>query len=307
MYNKRLAGERELLRRLKPGVIVLLHLQYCNQWYALLERYFIMDSTKNTRRILILSANPINTNRLRLDEEIREIEEGLRRSNNRGRFVIHHQQAVRLRDLRRTMLEYTPQIVHFCGHGEGNGIMVEDEHGKAILVDPVALTGLFELFKEQVECVVLNACYSEIQADAVSKHINYVIGMNAGIQDKTAIEFALGFYDALGVGKTIEEAFKFGQNAIQLYSLQGHLIPILKKNSVQLSHIAPNNTSDQKRSLQEQSKKELEEEYDVLSRQLHRVKMDKHIETDTLTRFKLEKQIERIETDLENLDQLLRK
>jgi hypothetical protein len=183
------------------------------------------------KRLLILSANPRDTTRLRLDIEVREIEEGLRRSKKREKFTIAQKWAVRLRDLRRAMLDYEPHIVHFCGHGEENGIIVEDEQGKATAVEPEALAGLFELFKHQVECVLLNACYSQLQAEAINKYIRYVIGMSRGISDKTAIEFAIGFYDALGTGKPFEEAFRFGCNALQLHNIPEHLVPILKERT----------------------------------------------------------------------------
>jgi hypothetical protein len=39
------------------------------------------------KKILILAANPLETAHLRLDEEMREIEEGLRRSNWRDRSL----------------------------------------------------------------------------------------------------------------------------------------------------------------------------------------------------------------------------
>ncbi len=188
------------------------------------------------KKILILAANPKNTTRLRLDEEVREIEDGLNRSKHRGNFTIRSKFAVRLRDLRRTMLDYDPHFVHFCGHAEGNGVMVEDEVGKAVLVTPDALAGLFELFTKQVQGVLLNACYSELQATAINKHIQYVIGMCQGITDKAALEFAVGFYDALGAGKSIEEAFKFGCNAIQLYNIPEELTPILKFNKQVSNH-----------------------------------------------------------------------
>ncbi len=42
------------------------------------------------KKILILSANPQDTARLRLDKEVREIEEGLKRSKERDQFVIQH-------------------------------------------------------------------------------------------------------------------------------------------------------------------------------------------------------------------------
>lgn len=185
----------------------------------------------STKEILILSANPQNTARLRLDEEVREIGEGLKRSKNRDQFIIHQRWAVRLRDLRRAILDCEPQIVHFCGHGEADGLMIEDEGGNAVVVTPDAIAGLFELFKDKVICVLLNSCYSESQAVAINAHIPYVIGMTQSIPDKAALEFAIGFYDALGAGKSIEEAFKFGRNAIQLYNIPNHLTPVLKKKS----------------------------------------------------------------------------
>lgn len=81
------------------------------------------------KTILILSVNPKNTSRLRLDEEFREIDEGLKRSKNRERFSIRTKWAIRLRDFRRAILDYEPQIVHFCGHGDDNGLVVEDDNG----------------------------------------------------------------------------------------------------------------------------------------------------------------------------------
>ena len=182
-----------------------------------------------TKKILVLATNPKNTARLRLDEEVREIDDVLHRSKYREHFTMQVKWAVRPIDLQRAMSDYEPQIVHFAGHGEENGLMVEDENGNAVLVTPDALSGLFELFKDSVECVLLNTCYSELHVDAIKKHIKYVIGMRQGITDKSALRFAVGFYNALGAGRAIEEAYRFGCNAIQLSNLSENLIPILKK------------------------------------------------------------------------------
>ena len=59
-----------------------------------------------------------------------------------------------------------------------SAVRLEDEMGRAKLVDGEALAGLFELFAEQVECVVLNGCYSQVQAEAIAQHIPSVIGMS---------------------------------------------------------------------------------------------------------------------------------
>jgi hypothetical protein len=168
-----------------------------------------------TQKILILSANPKKTSPLRLDQEMREIDEGLRRSKKRDRFTVEKRLAVRIEDLRRALLDEEPQFVHFCGHGAGHeGILLEDLVGCVQLVKADPLANLFKLFSKQVECVILNACYSEVQAAEISQHINYVIGMKQGIEDQAAIKFATGFYDAIGAGRSIEDAFEFGRNAI---------------------------------------------------------------------------------------------
>jgi hypothetical protein len=183
------------------------------------------------RNILFLASNPTDTGRLRLDKEYREINEGLRRSSERDRFTLKSSFAVRVDDLRRNLLDHSPQIVHFAGHDGSGGILVEDDQGLAFQVANDALVGLFELCAGQIECVILNACYSDVQAEAIAKHIPYVIGMRAAVSDSAAIAFAVGFYDALGAGKSIEEAFGFGCNAVALKGIPESLTPVLKKNS----------------------------------------------------------------------------
>jgi hypothetical protein len=193
---------------------------------------FSSDRTQTMKKILVLASSPVNEARLRLDKEVREIDEGLRRANKRDQFKFEQRWAIRTDDLRRALLDIEPQIVHFSGHGAGDdGIVVEDDNGNSKLVTTEALSSLFELCADHVECVLLNACYSEIQADAIVQHINYVIGMSQAIEDTAAIKFAMGFYDALGAGKSVETAYKFGCNAIQLENIPEHLTPQLKRKS----------------------------------------------------------------------------
>ncbi len=187
-------------------------------------------NNSSTKTILILTANPKNTSALRLDEEVREIDAGLQRARKREQFDIKQRWAVRVQDVYQALLYFKPQIVHFSGHGSGDdGLALEDEAGKLKLVDTEALAQLFELFSSSIECVVLNACYSEIQAKAIVEHIPYVIGMNKEIGDKAAIKFATGFYDALGAGESVEFAYKLGCSVIQLNGISEHLTPVLKK------------------------------------------------------------------------------
>mgnify|MGYP005609223401 CR=1 FL=1 len=191
------------------------------------------DEEKTVKKILILTANPQNIDKRRLDAEVREIQTGLERAKKRDQFEIISKWAVRPDDLRRALLDYEPQIVHFSGYGSATeGLALENELGQLQMVSTAALAKLFEVFKDKVECVLLNACYSETQAEGICQHIDYVICMHQAIGNRAAIEFAVGFYDALGAGRSIEDAFKLGCIAIDLEGIPESLTPVLKKKNV---------------------------------------------------------------------------
>lgn len=173
-----------------------------------------LDSSDEKKKILLLASNPSQMKQRRFDKEISEIEEGIRRSKYCERFIISNRLAVQLRDLRRALLDHEPHILHFIGHGNTGGIIVEDERGKAIALSRDALSGLFKLCVPPLECVILNACLADEQIDAIGEHVAFVVGMRDKVKDKASIEFSIGFYDALGAGRPIPHAFQFGKNAI---------------------------------------------------------------------------------------------
>lgn len=175
-----------------------------------------MAEASLNKTILILSANPKGTAPLRLDQEVRQIKAGLQRSKYRDRFRVEQAEAVSAIDLQRAMLDFNPQIVHFCGHGEKEGIILENESGDSAFVDAEALADTFSFFEQQVECVLLNACYSTVQAEAIVRHIDSVIGMSQAVGDRAAIDYAVSFYDALGAGRDLDFAHRWGCNALKL-------------------------------------------------------------------------------------------
>ncbi len=197
------------------------------------------------RTILLLAANPKSTKRVRLDEEVKKIEQGLERAKKRDQFKLVQKWAVTDDDLRRALLDNEPEIVQFSGHGGGvDGLAFEDDTGQVQLITGDALSRLFDLCSDHVKCVVLNACYSTVQAEAIAEHIDYVVGMKQKIGDVAAIKFAVGFYDALGAGRDFEKAFKFGCSAIDLKGIPEYLTPVLKKKQVTASaHPQPSSPS----------------------------------------------------------------
>jgi predicted MPP superfamily phosphohydrolase len=186
------------------------------------------SSSKHT--ILILAASPTDQGRLNLGIEVRNIDEGLRLSPQRDQFELKQSWAVRVDDLRRALLDFNPEIVHFCGHGLGTGgLAFENSAGQTQLVSTNALAGLFRLFSNHVRCVVLNACYSEVQARAIAEHIEHVVGMRDAIGQSASTRFSIGFYDAVVRGRSVEDAYAFGCNAIAEYNIPEEDIPVLLK------------------------------------------------------------------------------
>jgi hypothetical protein len=266
-----------------------------------------MNAPSSLTTILILSANPRDTDPLQLDREVREIDTRLRLSKMRDQFEIKQRWAVQIEDVRQAFLDLEPQIVHFCGHGAGtDGLIVENATRKSRLVPTEAWGKLFQFFESKIECVLLNACYSEIQAKAISQYVPYVMGMNHAVGDRAAILFAAGFYEALGSSRSYEDAYRFGCVALATEGIPENLSPVLMKNaSLGLplkGAVSPSNRLAEWQNYRaSQAFIHLRRQYDLLGEKLSRLQSALIIETDPTTCFKLEKQIEQTQAEINNL------
>ncbi|MFT3679261.1 MAG: hypothetical protein QM791_03245 [Ferruginibacter sp.] len=183
-------------------------------------------------KIAFLAANPTDTDPLRLDRECRLIDQSIQASKERDKLELISKWAVRLPDFTKVMLDYDPQIVHFSGHGNISGLAFENESGNAESMTSEGLAKLFSMFKQTI-CVILNACYTSNIASAISSNDIYVIGMNNGISDESAMKFSAGFYQAYGAGKDIEDSFRLGLVHIST-SFINKDAPTLWKRGVQI-------------------------------------------------------------------------
>jgi hypothetical protein len=150
-----------------------------------------------------------------------------KKSKQEDQFDLDYALASRDEDLRQKLLDFNPDILHFSGHGGLDGLYFLDDTSKAHKIRKEALVSLFALYSNQIRCVVLNACYSKEQAQAISQHIDVVIGMNNGISDEAAIKYATVFYQALFSGKEIEFAHKFACNAIHAADFPDYQTPVI--------------------------------------------------------------------------------
>jgi CHAT domain-containing protein len=168
-------------------------------------------------KILFFASNPSDTPPLALDEEIRSIDAKIRASTYRDTLTLLPAMAARPDDLLQKLNEHKPQIVHFSGHGSELGeIILMDNNRQALPVPAAALKSLFTILKDNIHVVVLNACYSQSQAEGIREVIDCVVGMNDAVSDEAATIFAASFYRALGFGRSIQEAFDQSRTALLL-------------------------------------------------------------------------------------------
>ena len=93
----------------------------------------------DTIKILFLAAHPSDRATRKFDHEFRLIEEKIQKSAYRDAIHLATIGAVRPDDLLQALLQHDPHIVHFTGHGDTNGIVFVDGHGRSRLVSVEAL------------------------------------------------------------------------------------------------------------------------------------------------------------------------
>jgi uncharacterized repeat protein (TIGR01451 family) len=188
------------------------------------------DQKAPVTTILYLVAQPRNTDPLRSYQEMREVETLLRLGRDRERFRLKHGVAVRLRDISQALGDHRPQIVHFSGHGSEDGsLAVENDVGRASFVNPAGLADVLGGYAASVRCVIVNACHSLALAEAMSKQIDYVVGMRSEILDAASVQFSVGFYQGLFAGMTVPDAFRQGKALVQAEPITNseYQVPIL--------------------------------------------------------------------------------
>ncbi|MCP4699187.1 MAG: CHAT domain-containing protein [Gammaproteobacteria bacterium] len=181
-------------------------------------------------KILFITANPVNTGRVRLREEEQKIREALK--NEQWEFA--SLPVARAGNLRAELRRTSPRLVHFSGHGEGEaGLVIQDELDHAQTLSTRAVADFFRLYSSSVECMVLNACHSAAQAEEIARHIDYVIGMTNDISDQAALAFSQGFYTAFCGNGNYFDCFRHACNQIDVAACKDEIeIPHFYKREV---------------------------------------------------------------------------
>ena len=108
-------------------------------------------------KILILSSDPRNTDRLRLAQELRDLQVAIRGTRFASSLDVRNEPSCRYSDITAVLDRVDLYVLHFSGHGGQDVLYFEDAQGTAIAVQKQALADVLRHQKE-LRLVILNAC-----------------------------------------------------------------------------------------------------------------------------------------------------
>ncbi|GIK27958.1 MAG: hypothetical protein BroJett007_10960 [Chloroflexota bacterium] len=144
-------------------------------------------------------------------------------------------------------------VMHFIGHGDYDGLVLEDELGNEEYIDAIALADVLK--QAEVELVVLNVCESQGPAEALfDAGMRTVLGTTESIEDLNAVLFADEFYSSLASGLSVAQAIErvnarledndsaamislFGDSSLSIAVDEQSNSPVITR----IEHLPPNN------------------------------------------------------------------
>lgn len=173
------------------------------------ESLIVPKGADGLTKILFLTANPADQQKLRVNEEANRVKVA---SQGKALNVVICPHIDRGSMIDMVAFE-KPQIVHFSGHGSDGGLAMFDANSNFTTeVSTEDLKRMFSKFKKVgVKCVVLCSCWSFHQAKAISELAIPVVGMLRRIEDEEAIQFSRNLYHLLVSENPLEVIFDFAK------------------------------------------------------------------------------------------------
>jgi hypothetical protein len=203
--------------------------------------------------VLVLTANPLDTSRLALGVEASEIKKAMSGAGRADLRVVV-EAAARVEDISDLLARYQPTILHFSGHGTVDGaLQFENDTGTVANLSVDVFGRILQQQPSKPRCILLNACYTAVNASLLVSSTDFVVGMDRQIGDSDARAFTAGFYRALSVNQDdIPRAFRLGCDGIDVRQLPDALVPRLRSKDQEIARLpippAPSEAEGTKRS-----------------------------------------------------------
>lgn len=167
-------------------------------------------------RVLYLTSNPGND--LRVDTEIRQVQQALRGARYRDLVTVEQRPAATFQDLLDGLNDVRPHIIHFSGHGGSGGLTMNGGSVEVASHQQVSfglLVRALEATDSPPTLLVLNACDTLDGAEILLPAVPVIIAMSDNVLDVAAILFAQQFYAALAGGQSVSSALKQAKVVIE--------------------------------------------------------------------------------------------
>lgn len=176
-------------------------------------------------KLLFIAASAADQHLLHINEELRDVTQAIERSPRAHLMELSYALAFRCEELQEALIRHRPRILHISAHGDlhsGLLFMQDSQRSRLVAADP--LVELLALFRDHLDCVVLNACHTRSLARSIAERHSCAVGMAGPISDQAAIRFASSFYSALGYGKDVEVAFSLASAQVGVeYPAERHI------------------------------------------------------------------------------------
>jgi hypothetical protein len=168
--------------------------------------------SRATKKVLFCETNPLDRN-LFSNVELREVEEIV--SSFDSKIEVKIKFGLSIVRFIRAIIESSPEVIHFTAFSNDKGVYFNEKSGESsVFIENDLFEKYLEVVTDRMECLFFNTFIAEELAKRISKEEVFVVGYNEKIESMGAIEFATGFYNALGYGKSFFEAFEVGYNTI---------------------------------------------------------------------------------------------
>jgi hypothetical protein len=101
---------------------------------------------------------------------------------------------------------HRPTVVHFAGKQSGGQVLIPAAAGGVTAVTDVALAGLLNSLDGVARLVIMDTCHSLRCARAITRTVDFAMGVESEIFDDDAIAFYTTFYRAIAAGRSVSAA-----------------------------------------------------------------------------------------------------
>ncbi len=179
-------------------------------------------------KILFVGADFSSRGDFSIPQEFAKIRNAIENAALGNSLELAHDLTLKPEELQHLLCIHQPAMFHFSGHFDESGRMyLNDDNKPYHTVELDALNEVFRVHGKSIRCAFLNACNSANVSKILIRHVDCIIAMRGRVTVKTALIFTSSLYDAIGAGRSIQDAFDQARAEIMVFGLKEEDTPTL--------------------------------------------------------------------------------